>query len=86
MDNFSIYYQRGDLTKGLIAGDKLDCTHQCYTPELIWPSRGFINTVDSLDIFNQCSLSVADVGGGANSAGGRQHTNFPKKLHEIERI
>ena len=28
-------------------------------------------------------------GGGANSPGGRQHTNlsnFPKKLHEIERI
>ena len=37
MDNFSIHYQRGDLTKGLIAGNKLDCTHHCYTPELIWP-------------------------------------------------
>ena len=41
----------------------------------------------------QYTLAVADLGfprgGGANSPGGRQHTilpNFPKKLHEIERI
>ena len=37
LDNFSIYYERGDLTKGLKASGKLDCSHHCYTPELIWP-------------------------------------------------
>ena len=37
LDNFSIYYERGDLTKGMKASGKLDCSHHCYTPELIWP-------------------------------------------------
>ena len=37
MDNFSIYYERGDLTLGQKAPTILDCTHHCYEPELIWP-------------------------------------------------
>ena len=37
LDNFSIFYQRGDLNKGMKANGKLDCTHHCFTPELIWP-------------------------------------------------
>ena len=37
MDNFSIYYERGDLTLGQKAPNILDCTHHCYSPELIWP-------------------------------------------------
>ena len=37
LDNFSIYYERGDLTNGMKASGKLDCTHHCFTPELIWP-------------------------------------------------
>ena len=37
LDNFSIYYERGDLTLGMKAPHVLDCTHHCYTPELIWP-------------------------------------------------
>ena len=39
LDNFSIYYQRGDLAGGIIdpSKNKVDCTHHCYTPEIIWP-------------------------------------------------
>ena len=37
MDNFSIYFERGDLTLGQKAPNKLDCTRHCYSPELIWP-------------------------------------------------
>ena len=40
LDNFSIYYERGDLTRGVdksLEDSKLDCTHHCYTPELILP-------------------------------------------------
>ena len=37
MDNFSIYFERGDLTFGQKTPNKLDCTHHCYSPELIWP-------------------------------------------------
>ena len=36
VDNFSIYYERGDLTRGNFKG-KVDCSHHWYTPELIWP-------------------------------------------------
>ena len=36
LDNFSIYYERGDLTLGMKEKNKLDCTHHFYTPELIW--------------------------------------------------
>ena len=31
LDNFPMYYQRGDLPPG-----EQDCTHHCYTPEVIW--------------------------------------------------
>ena len=37
LDNFSIYYERGDFSGSILKGNKLDCTHHCYTPELIWP-------------------------------------------------
>ena len=39
LDNFSIYYQRGDLAGEIIDPSKniVDCTHHCYTPEIIWP-------------------------------------------------
>ena len=37
LDNFSIYYERGDLTRGRKTRHILDCVHHCYTPELIWP-------------------------------------------------
>ena len=37
LDNFSIYYERGDLTNGKKPPKNLDCVHHCYTPELIWP-------------------------------------------------
>ena len=33
----AIYYERGDLTNGMKESGKLDCTHHCFTPELIWP-------------------------------------------------
>ena len=36
LDNFSIYYERGDLTKGKIRG-LFDCSHHWVNPELIWP-------------------------------------------------
>ena len=37
LDSFSIYHERGDLTLGRKAPNKMDCTHHCFTPELIWP-------------------------------------------------
>ena len=36
LDNFPILYGRGDLMVGLTK-DELDCTHYCYSPEIIWP-------------------------------------------------
>ena len=39
LDNFSIYYERGDLTKGMNASVKQDCTHHRYTPELMFYSN-----------------------------------------------
>ena len=37
LDNFPIYYERGDLS--FVSNQKgvLDCVHHCYTPEIIWP-------------------------------------------------
>ena len=37
LDNFPIYYQRGDLPPGMREDGILDCTHHCYSPEVIWP-------------------------------------------------
>ena len=37
LDNFPIYYQRGDLPPGRKMSGRYDCTHHCYTPEVIWP-------------------------------------------------
>ena len=37
LDNFPIYYERGDLTFVFNPNGALDCTHHCYTPEIIWP-------------------------------------------------
>ena len=37
LDNFSIYYERGDLSFVSKPNGLLDCTHHCYTPEVIWP-------------------------------------------------
>ena len=37
LDNFPIFYGRGDLVVGWKKGVALDCTHYCYSPEIIWP-------------------------------------------------
>ena len=36
LDNFSIYYERRDLTRGKLGG-LVDCSHHWVNPELIWP-------------------------------------------------
>ena len=36
LDNFSLYYERGDWNRGKTSSS-VDCTHYCYTPELILP-------------------------------------------------
>ena len=36
LDNLPIYFERGDLKVEQWSG-YLDCTHHCYTPELVWP-------------------------------------------------
>ena len=53
LDNFSIYYERGDLTKGKLS-NRVDCSHHWVNPELIY-NKGInwivLITVTLLTIF-----------------------------------
>ena len=37
MDNFPLFYKRGDLVLGPQQGKGVDCTHHCFSPEIIHP-------------------------------------------------